>query len=79
MICFLDYPKTCFGIPFVIGFLDQLCGSNVIAATDGSLFLSVGSATDVNAAGNEPPERAAIWKLQSRHSVQLVATGNRHS
>lgn len=53
---------------------------NVIAAPDaGSLFLSVGSATDVNADGNEPPERAAIWKInRDGGDKQIFATGLRN-
>jgi glucose/arabinose dehydrogenase len=53
---------------------------NLVASPDREhLFLSVGSATDVNANGNEQPERAAIWRLRPDGSdKQLYATGLRN-
>ncbi len=53
---------------------------NLIASADGDkLYLSVGSATDVNADGNEHPERAAIWELNPDGSgKRLFATGLRN-
>ncbi len=53
---------------------------NVIAAPDGArLYLTVGSATDVNANGNEQPERAAIWTLRPDGTgKRLYATGLRN-
>ena len=53
---------------------------NVVISPDGkSLYVSVGSATDVDAEGNEPPERAAIWKLEPDGSNRrLFATGLRN-
>ncbi len=53
---------------------------NVIAGPDGErLYLTVGSATDVNAGGNEHPERAAIWELATNGSDRrLYATGLRN-
>jgi glucose/arabinose dehydrogenase len=53
---------------------------NLIASADGNkLYLSVGSATDVNAEGNEHPERAAIWELNLDGSgKRLFATGLRN-
>lgn len=53
---------------------------NVIATPDGNtLYLTVGSATDVNADGNEPPERAAIWTLRPDGTgKRLYATGLRN-
>ena len=43
------------------------------------LSLSVGAATDVNAEGNEHPERAAIWELNPDGSgKRLFATGLRN-
>lgn len=53
---------------------------NVIATPDGNrLFLTVGSATDVNANGNEHAERAAIWILQpDGGGKRLYATGLRN-
>lgn len=53
---------------------------NVIATPDGAqLYVTVGSATDVNAAGNEQPERAAIWTLRPDGSgKRLYATGLRN-
>ncbi len=53
---------------------------NVIASPDGSrLFLSVGSGTNVNEEGVEPPDRAAIWELSADGSgKRLFATGLRN-
>lgn len=53
---------------------------NLIASADGSkLYLTVGAATDANADGNEPPERAAIWEFNPDGSgKRLFATGLRN-
>lgn len=53
---------------------------NLIASADGEkLYLSVGSATDANADGNEQPERAAVWELNLDGSgKRLFATGLRN-
>lgn len=53
---------------------------NVIATPDGvRLYVTVGSATDVNANGNEQPERAAIWTLRPDGTDRrLYATGLRN-
>jgi glucose/arabinose dehydrogenase len=53
---------------------------NVVVSPDGSkLYVSVGSATDVDADGNEPPERAAIWKMDpDGNNRRLFATGLRN-
>ena len=53
---------------------------NLAAAPDGSaLYLTVGAGTDVNADGNEHPERAAIWELQPDKSARRIfATGLRN-
>lgn len=53
---------------------------NLLAAPDGSLlYLSVGSATDVNAGGNEQPGRAAIWTVRPEAAEKRIfATGLRN-
>lgn len=53
---------------------------NLVASPDGeALYLTVGSGTDVNASGNEQPERAAIWKFRPDGSdKRLFATGLRN-
>ncbi len=53
---------------------------SLVVGPDGAKFyLSVGSATDVNAQGNEHPERAAIWELNIDGSgKRLYATGLRN-
>lgn len=53
---------------------------NIVANPDGSqLFLSVGSGTNINAEGVDPPDRAAIWVLNTDGSgKRLFATGLRN-
>lgn len=53
---------------------------NVISRHDGKkLYLSVGAATNVNANGNDHPERAAIWELNPDGTgKRLFATGLRN-
>lgn len=53
---------------------------NVVASPGGeSLYLSVGSATDVNANDKEQPGRAAIWELKPDGSgKRMFATGLRN-
>lgn len=53
---------------------------NLIASADGGkLYLSVGSATDANAEGNEHPERAAVWEIDpDGGGKRLFATGLRN-
>lgn len=53
---------------------------NVIATPDGSrLLVAVGAATNVNEAGRDPPDRAAIWEVHpDGGGKRLLATGLRN-
>jgi glucose/arabinose dehydrogenase len=53
---------------------------NVVSTPDGSrLLVSVGSGTNVNEEGVEPPDRAAIWEIRPDGSgKRLLATGLRN-
>jgi glucose/arabinose dehydrogenase len=53
---------------------------NLVATPDGErIMLSVGSGTDVDAEGVDPPDRAAIWELKPDGSgKRLFATGLRN-
>lgn len=53
---------------------------NVIATPDGSrLLVAVGAATNVNEAGRDPPDRAAIWEIHpDGGGKRLLATGLRN-